>query len=91
MRTDTLKPLRLATKAHMYAQLGEFEQAREIMQQTYDALQRSDSPLTESDVDLATAWTYLAMNDAQHQPGIRSTQCGKSDQDRQHGLYLLRF
>ncbi len=60
-----VETLALGTKAHMYAQLGEFEQARELMQQTYDALQRSDSPLTESDVDLATAWTYLAMNNAQ--------------------------
>lgn len=54
----------LGTEAQMHAQLGKFEQAHELLQQTYNSLRRTDSPLTESDVDLATAWTYLAMNDA---------------------------
>jgi transcriptional regulator with XRE-family HTH domain/tetratricopeptide (TPR) repeat protein len=61
-----VEALTLGTKAQMHAQLGEFGLARETMQQTCEALQHTDSPLTESDVDLLTAWTYLAMGDAQH-------------------------
>ena len=61
-----IEALALGTKAHQYAQLGQYDRAQQVMRQTYDALGRSESPLTESDVDLTAAWTYLAMNDAQH-------------------------
>jgi transcriptional regulator with XRE-family HTH domain/tetratricopeptide (TPR) repeat protein len=60
-----VEALTLGTKAQMHAQLGEFGRAREILQQTYEALRHTDSPLTESDVDLLAGWTYLAMGDTQ--------------------------
>lgn len=61
-----VETLVLGTQAQMYAHLGEFKHARDTLEQTYAALQHTDSPLTESDVNLLTAWTYLAMGDAQH-------------------------
>lgn len=61
-----VEALTLGTKAQTHAQLGEFRQARETMQQTYEALRRTDSPLTAADVDLMAGWSYLAMGDAQH-------------------------
>jgi tetratricopeptide (TPR) repeat protein len=60
-----VEAITLSTQAQMHAQLGEFRQAREAMRQTSAALQRADSPLTESDVDLLTGWAYLAMGDTQ--------------------------
>jgi adenylate cyclase len=71
-----VEALSLGTKAQVQAQLGEFRQARETLLQTGEALQRTDSPLTESDVDLLTGWTYLAMGNTQRglEYGRRSVQ-----------------
>jgi tetratricopeptide (TPR) repeat protein len=52
-------------KAQAHAQLGQFAQARAALQEAQDLLQHTNSPLTASDVDLLTAWTYLAMGDAE--------------------------
>ncbi len=61
-----VEALTLGTIAQTHAQLGEFAQARGTMQQAFRELQRTDSPLTESDVNLLAGWTYLAMGDTQH-------------------------
>ncbi len=60
-----IETLSLGNKAQTLAQLGRFAQARKVMQQARAALQNTDSPLTESDVDLLAGWSYLAMGDTQ--------------------------
>jgi len=60
-----VEALALGTKAQMYAQLGEFSPAQETLTQAFQALQRTDSPLTESDVNLLAGWTYLAMGETE--------------------------
>lgn len=57
--------LSLGSKGQMYAQLGKFKEAVGTLRQAYEALQRTDSPLTESDLDLLSGWTYLTMGDTQ--------------------------
>jgi tetratricopeptide (TPR) repeat protein len=71
-----VEALTLGTKAQMHAQLGEFGRATETLQGSHDALQRTNSPLTESDVDLLSGWTYLAMGEIQQglQYGQRSVE-----------------
>ena len=58
--------LALGTMGQMQAQLGQFAAAQEALQQARESLQHVTSPLTESDVDLLSAWACLAMGDVQH-------------------------
>ncbi|HZD09780.1 MAG TPA: hypothetical protein VE553_00410, partial [Candidatus Binatia bacterium] len=58
--------LALGTMGQMHAQLGQFAVAQEELQQAHATLQDVTSPLTESDVDLLSAWACLAMGDLQH-------------------------
>jgi tetratricopeptide (TPR) repeat protein len=71
-----VEALTLSAKAQTHAQLGEFAQAHEAIQQARLVLQKTDSPLTESDVDLFAGWTYLAMGDTQQglEYGLRSVE-----------------
>jgi transcriptional regulator with XRE-family HTH domain/tetratricopeptide (TPR) repeat protein len=61
-----VESLALATKGQMEAQLGEFVPSLESLQLARQISDKTDSPLTESDVDLMVAWAYLAMGDMQH-------------------------
>jgi transcriptional regulator with XRE-family HTH domain/tetratricopeptide (TPR) repeat protein len=62
----TIEALTHGSQGQMHAQLGDFAQAQADVQQAHDCLPSVESPLTESDVDLLTAWTYLAMGDVPH-------------------------
>jgi len=55
----------LGTRAMLEARLGEFAQSRRDIQAALDALARarSYSPMTDSDVNLYAAWSYLDMGD----------------------------
>jgi tetratricopeptide (TPR) repeat protein len=45
------------------ARLGEFEQSQEAMRAASQVVRGLNSPMTETDVDLFTGWSYLEMGD----------------------------
>lgn len=53
----------LGTEAMLYARLGEPVQAQQKLREAFDALTDVQSPMTESDVMLYTAWSWLDMGD----------------------------
>jgi tetratricopeptide (TPR) repeat protein len=71
-----LEAVTLAIKSQAHAQLGEFEQALAAIQQAEHIAHAIDSPVTEADVDLFTAWAYLDMGDTHHalEHGQRSVE-----------------
>lgn len=58
-----IEALAYATKGQMEAHLGQFGHSLESLQSARQMADKTDSPLTESDVDLMVAWSYLAMGD----------------------------
>lgn len=53
----------LGTQAMLYARLGEAERAQAKLNAAFDALEDVQSPMTESDVILYGAWSWLEMGD----------------------------
>jgi len=60
-----IEALAYATKGQMQAHLGQFGPCLDSLRSAQQMADQTDSPLTESDVDLMVAWSYLAMGDMQ--------------------------
>ena len=61
-----IEALAHATMAQVEAQLGAFDASRQEIGLARQLVGTTGSPLTQSDVDLLTAWAYLAMGEVQH-------------------------
>jgi transcriptional regulator with XRE-family HTH domain/tetratricopeptide (TPR) repeat protein len=61
-----IQALALATHGQVYALLGDFARSQEDLSLARIAAENTQSPLTESDVELMAAWSYLSMGDMQH-------------------------
>ncbi|MFQ5794932.1 MAG: tetratricopeptide repeat protein, partial [Candidatus Bipolaricaulia bacterium] len=86
----------LGTKGMVHARLGEFAQARENMQRAREVVRSIHSPVTEADVDLFAAWSYLDMGDPQRgleysQRGVEKAIATSSMECICHGFVCLGF
>jgi class 3 adenylate cyclase/tetratricopeptide (TPR) repeat protein len=71
-----VEALALAIQGQAHAQLGEFEQALAAIRLAKHVARTIDSPVTDADVDLFSAWAYLDMGDTRHalEHGQRSVE-----------------
>jgi class 3 adenylate cyclase/tetratricopeptide (TPR) repeat protein len=79
----------LAKKAVAHARLGEFEEARDAVEQAYEASRKADSVVNGADVALMSSQAFLAMGDVRS--GLEHSQHGTEQAMSANGLECAMY
>jgi class 3 adenylate cyclase/tetratricopeptide (TPR) repeat protein len=79
----------LAKKAVAHARLGEFEEARDAVEQAYEASRKADSVVNGADVALMSSQAFLAMGDVRN--GLEHSQRGTEQAMSANGLECAMY
>jgi class 3 adenylate cyclase/tetratricopeptide (TPR) repeat protein len=79
----------LAKKAVAHARLGEFEEARDAVEQAYEASRKADSVVNGADVALMSSQAFLAMGDVRS--GLEHSQRGTEQAMSANGLECAMY
>ena len=79
----------LAKKAVARARLGEFEEARDAVEQAYEASRKADSVVNGADVALMSSQAFLAMGDVRS--GLEHSQRGTEQAMSANGLECAMY
>ncbi|HEX5939560.1 MAG TPA: tetratricopeptide repeat protein, partial [Dehalococcoidia bacterium] len=79
----------LAKKATAHARLGEFAEARDAVEQAYEASRKADSVVNGADVALMSSQAFLAMGDVRS--GLEHSQRGTEQALSAHGLECAMY
>jgi class 3 adenylate cyclase/tetratricopeptide (TPR) repeat protein len=79
----------LAKKAVAHARLGEFEEARDAVEQAYEASRKADSVVNGADVALMSSQAFLAMGDVRS--GLEHSQRGTERAMSANGLECAMY
>src|SRR5215216_6007219 len=79
----------VAKKAVAHARLGEFEEARDAVEQAYEASRKADSVVNGADVALMSSQAFLAMGDVRS--GLEHSQRGTEQAMSANGLECAMY